>query len=172
MLEAGGMELVTDNRRKADEDNPKGYCEFERVKKLEKDKSWLPNAKGKVVKVISALLKHLPPEYSYRVIFMMRNMEEILSSQKQMLIRRGEPTDKVTDKDLAEMFRNHLRRVENWLDEQPNFKVLYIDYIEALNSPFDCSKRINAFLGNTLDDGKMGSIIDRNLYRQRRKNPE
>jgi hypothetical protein len=86
-----------------------------------------------------------------------------------MLIRRGEPTDKTSDQDLAEMFRNHIQRVRNWLDEQPNFEVLYIDYTDVLNSPFDCSKKINLFLGNTLDEEKMLGVVDKNLYRQRRK---
>ena len=63
MFEAGGLEPFTDNVRKADNDNPKGYYEFERVKKLEKNKTWLPEAKGKAVKIISMLLKHQPPEY-------------------------------------------------------------------------------------------------------------
>lgn len=169
MCEAGGLELLTDNKRKPDQDNPKGYYEFEQVKKLESNNFWLSNAKGKVVKVISALLKHLSPEYSYKIIFMMRNIEEILASQKQMLIRRGEPTDKVSDEELAEMYRNHLQRIKKWLDEQPNFEVLYVNYNEVLNSPLDCSKKINAFFGNKLDDGKMSSIVDTNLYRQSRK---
>ncbi len=65
MFEAGGLEPFVDNIRKADPDNPKGYYEFERVKQLENDKTWLPEARGKVVKVVSALLKHLPPKYVY-----------------------------------------------------------------------------------------------------------
>ena len=88
MLEAGGLPPLTDSLRVADDDNPKGYYEFERVKKMpEGDKSWVEDAQGKSVKVISALLEHLPPEYSYRVLFMQRKVEEILASQTQMLIR-------------------------------------------------------------------------------------
>ena len=96
MLDAGGMEILSDEVRKADEDNPKGYYEFEKVKELEKDASWMGQAAGKAVKIISALLMHLPEEYSYRIIFMRRKMEEILKSQEQMLIRRDEPTDDVS----------------------------------------------------------------------------
>jgi len=167
MLEAGGLEPLTDNKRTADEDNPKGYYEFERVKKLESDRSWLPYAKGKVVKIISALLKHLPSEYSCKVIFLLRNMDEILASQKQMLTRKGEPTDRVPDKDLAKMYHNHLRRIEKWLDKQPNFEILNINYNEVLKSPVEYSKKINEFLGYKLNDEKMASIVDTNLYRQR-----
>lgn len=89
MLEAGGMKILTDSQRTADEDNPKGYYEFELVKLIQRDKSWLPRAKGKVVKIISELLKNLPPDYQYKAIFMRRNLAEILAFQRQMLIRRG-----------------------------------------------------------------------------------
>src|SRR5262245_30589474 len=89
MLEAGGLDPVTDNIRTADEDNPKGYYELEKVMELKNDKSWVPDAKGKVIKVISALLQDLPGDHAYRVVFMQRNMHEVLASQRQMLIRRG-----------------------------------------------------------------------------------
>lgn len=172
MIAVGGLKPLTDNIRIADDDNPKGYYEFERVKKLENDKAWLPDAKGKVVKIISMLLKHLPLDYSYKVIFILRNMDEILASQKQMLIRRKEPTDKVSDNDLAKMYRNNLQTIKTWLDREPNFEVLYVKYNEVLNNPVDSCKKVNEFLGNTLDVAKMASIIDKNLYHQRTNNQE
>ena len=109
MLEAGGMEPVTDDLRTADEDNPKGYYEFERVKDLERDQAWLEDARGRFVKVISMLLRHLPSGHRYKIIFMRRKMEEILASQRQMLVRRGEWPDRVSDARMAEMFAKHLR---------------------------------------------------------------
>ena len=172
MIAVGGLKPLTDNIRITDDDNPKGYYEFERVKKLENDKAWLPDAKGKVVKIISMLLKHLPLDYSYKVIFILRNMDEILASQNQMLIRRKEPTDKVLDKDLAKMYRNHLQKIKTWLDREPNFEVLYVKYNEVLNNPVESCKKVNEFLGNTLDVAKMASIIDKNLYHQRTNNQE
>ena len=72
MLEAGGIELLIDRVRVADADNPKGYYEFERVKQIETDQAWLPEAQGKAVKMISALLRHLPADCRYRIIFMER----------------------------------------------------------------------------------------------------
>ena len=91
MLEAGGIPPLTDKIRTADDDNPKGYYEFERVKALDKgDTEWVVDAQGKTVKVISALLKHLPSGYPYRVVYIRRNMTEILASQRKMLLRRGE----------------------------------------------------------------------------------
>jgi hypothetical protein len=167
MLEAGGMPVLTDHFRTADEDNPKGYYEFERVKEIEHDSAWLPDAQGKVVKMIAALLRHLPAEYSYKVLFMRRNIDEVLSSQRQMLIRRGEPADTIADGKMAALFEKHVQRVEDWLDQQPNIDVLYIHYSDVLADPAEQAQRVNRFLDNALDAEKMAQVVDPNLYRQR-----
>lgn len=168
MLAAGGMSILTDEIREADVDNPKGYYEFERVKQLDKgDHEWLDDAQGKVVKIISALLEHLPPDQSYRVIFMQRQIEEILTSQKKMLVRRGEPTDRVSDEELARLFTKHLQNVQTWLQTQPNFQVLYVDYNQMIASPQPLVQQVNAFLGDVLDEERMLATVDPALYRNR-----
>jgi len=113
MLEAGGMELVVDNIRTADEDNPKGYYEDERVKDLAEteDKPWLREARGKVIKVVSSLLNHLPDDNRYKVVFMRRNLYEVLASQTKMLVRRDESSH-TEDEELLEMYKAHLGKVE------------------------------------------------------------
>jgi hypothetical protein len=168
MLEAGGLPPVTDELRAADEDNPKGYYEFERVKQMDQgDTSWVAGARGKVVKVISALLKHLPPGEQYRVVFVRRNMPEILASQRKMLIRRGEDPDKMDDAQMALLFEKHLRQIEEWLRTQPNFSVLYVHYSDVLARPQTHIEEINAFLGSSLDVAAMAETVDPALYRNR-----
>lgn len=168
MLAAGGVPAYTDNIRAADEDNPKGYYELERVKKMpDGDIDWLPEAKGKAVKVISALLEHLPAKYTYRVLFMQRKMEEVLASQKQMLIRSGKPTDTVSDEQLADMYAKHLVKVNAWLADQANFSVLDLDYNKMLDDPSKYADYVNNFLGGTLDVEAMVGVVDNRLYRQR-----
>ncbi len=168
MLEAGGLSLLTDHLRTPDEDNPKGYYEFERVKQLPKgDTAWLAEAEGKAVKVISALLEHLPPTYHYKVIFMNRNMQEVLASQRKMLIRRGEDPNKVSEEELARLFQKHLRKVKNWLRGQPNMEVLEIDYNAMIANPLPYVQRINAFLGGWLNEEAMIQVVDPTLYRNR-----
>jgi len=171
MLDAGGLSPLTDHIRSADEDNPQGYYEFERVKKLKEDRDWLPDAKGKAVKVISALLTRLPAGYEYRVIFMRRNMSEILASQRQMLIRRGEPADSVNDADMGALFARHLQQVEAWLAGQPNMRVLYVNYNELVKAPLAHAQRVNEFLGGRLDVARMAGAVDPNLHRQRSDRP-
>ena len=167
MLEAGGIAVLTDNVRQADDDNPKGYYEFERVKEIEHDKAWLPLAQGKVVKMVSVLLRHLPGEYQYKVIFMRRKMEEILASQRKMLIRRGEDPDAVSDEKIAEISRKHLQKVEKWLIEQMHIDVLYVRYSDVLADPRAQATRISHFLDGRVDPEKMAQAVDERLYRQR-----
>lgn len=167
MLEAGGLPALTDHIRTPDEDNPKGYYEFERVKQIEDDQAWLEDARGKAIKMIAALLKHLPPDYAYKVIFIRRSIQEILASQREMLVRRGEPTDTVSDEKLAGLFHKHVQRVEAWLATQQNIQVLYVDYSDILSDPMGQAKRINTFLGGNLDAAKMAEVVDPRLYRQR-----
>jgi len=172
MLAAGGLPVLTDEIRTADVDNPQGYYEFERVKQIETDQAWLEGARGKVVKMIAALLKHLPPDYDYQVIFVQRQMAEILASQRQMLIRRGEPTDAISDERMAALFQKHVERVQAWLAEQPNFDVLYVHYNRILEEPLPHARRINEFLGGGLDVERMAAVVEPTLYRQREPRKE
>jgi hypothetical protein len=170
ILEAGGLPPLTDNLRTADEDNPKGYYEFERVKQLPKgDVAWLPDAQSKVVKVIAALLPYLPSGYQYRVIFMQRAMPEVLASQKQMLIRRGEDPNKIPDDVIAKLFEKHLKQVNDWVSQQPNVARLDVNYNEMLKNPQPFIDQIAAFLGNRLDKIKMATVVDLDLHRQRKE---
>ena len=169
MLESTGLDILTDNLRSADENNPKGYYEFERVKQLKQgDFDWLPAAQGRVVKIISALLEYLPNRYQYKIIFMRRNMAEILSSQRQMLARDGKQDDAVPDDKMAELYENHLKKVEAWLEQQPNMSTLYISSNQILRDPEPDLNRINQFLGGNLDIKPMLKVVDQNLYRERR----
>lgn len=168
MLEAGGITPLTDHIRTANDDNPLGYYEFERVKKLKDgDTTWLPEAEGKAVKVIAALLTYLPPDYEYRVLFMRRKMEEILASQAKMLENRGEKSD-VEDTKMAELFERHVQKVRAWMNSQPNLLYLDVDYNTILADPLPQVRQINQFLGGKLDEENMAVVIDPSLYRQRK----
>ena len=168
MLEAGGLPVLTDTIREADQDNPKGYYEFERVKKLDKgDTAWLDGAVGKVVKVISALLKHLPPGYRYKVVFMQRDLAETLRSQHKMMVRRGTAKEDRDDAKMAALFTAHLKQVEGWLAKQTHFEVLYVSYNEILAGPEAYATQVNAFLGGGLNVEEMARVVDPDLYRNR-----
>lgn len=168
MLQAGGVPIVTDALRTADDDNPKGYFELEQVKRLSKgDVAWVSGAHGKAVKVISALLEHLPPSSNYKIVFMRRRLPEVLASQRKMLERRGEPTDTTTDAMMASIFEKHLTKIEGWLAAQPNVSVLYVPYHEVAEQPERHVDSIIRFLGLPLDRAKMLEAVDPSLYRNR-----
>lgn len=170
MLDAGGMPLVTDAAREADEDNPRGYFEDERVKALDRtaDRGWLRDCRGKAVKIISYLLKDLPDENFYQVVFMRRKLEEVVASQNKMLLRRGERADPSEDGATVERYTLHLRKVEFLLRESANFAALDVDYREALADPRGQARRVRSFLRRELDEDRMVAAVDPALYRNRR----
>jgi len=168
MLEVGGIPPLTDKIRTADDDNPKGYYEYERTKKLkEGDFAWLPEAEGRAVKVISALLSYLPPEYQYKVVFMQRALPEVLASQRKMLVNRDEDPDRVSDEELARLFEKHLAEVTGWLAQQPNISTHYLSYNKLVADPAPHIQDLDRFLPGFLDISPMGMVIDPALYRQR-----
>src|SRR5512135_2857617 len=167
MLAEGGLQVLTDSIRAADEDNPNGYFELEMVKQLsEGQKDWLANADHKLVKVISALLEHLPPENHYKVLFMERQIPEILASQQKMLARRNE-TSKISDAEMEAQFLEHLKVIKYWLARQPNMDVLYVDYNRMMADPNLYLQKIVDFVGLPLDTARMRSVPNEGLYRNR-----
>lgn len=171
MLEAGGITPMMDGIREADSDNPRGYYEFEQVKKLRTgDVEWLEDAAGKVVKVVATLLYDLPDAYTYRIVFMSRSMSEILASQRTMLTNRGEVVDDGLDREMARIFRGHLERLDSWLAERPNVTILNIDHYQLVSGGIsESTAEIDRFLGGGLDLASMASVVEPDLYRHRER---
>ncbi|MCB9831725.1 MAG: sulfotransferase family protein [Planctomycetes bacterium] len=167
MLHVGGLPVLSDGEREADEDNLGGYFELEAVKITEADASWVGEARGKVVKVIHHFLEFLPPDRRYRVLFMRRRLEEIIASQRQMLIRRGSGEGGPSDREMTVILRQELLRVMHWLKDRPNFAVLYVDYNELMSDPTATIASLQGFLGPGLDYARMAEVVDPTHYRQR-----
>ena len=169
-LEAGGMTLVIDGIRNPDDDNPKGYYEYERVKKLPQGEAdWLKSYQGKGIKIISALLTHLPEDYRYQVIFMERDIDEILASQQRMLERSGkEEENSVSEAVMRQSYIDHLDDVKSWLSEKEWIQTIYVSYNKILQNPENEMEKVAAFLNLELDVQRMVEIVDPGLYRQRK----
>lgn len=169
-LAAGGMQLLTDGEREADANNPKGYFEYERVKKLAHgDMDWLADARGKAVKIISALLFYLPSDYPYRVIFLERSLEEILASQTRMLERTGKHAEQTfSEEQIRASYQNHLIEVKSWLDDQENVKTLYVSYNETVLHPLLIFREVASFLDGLVDPTAMITVIDPKLHREKK----
>lgn len=166
MLHNGGIEIVTDRIRAADTDNPRGYCEFEQVKKVKTDSSWLPQMRGKAVKMVSQLLYDLPASERYRIVFMERDLDEVLASQEKMLERLGRtaaPRDQ-----MRKSFQLHLDRLRAWLANQAHMAVLSVRYDRLVEKPEDLVGPICEFLGRQLNADAMLEAIDPGLYRNRK----
>ena len=169
MLEAGGIAILTDAERAADIDNPKGYFEFERIKDLEKetDKSYLREGRGKALKAISFLLKHLPDENDYRVIFMRRDLDEVLDSQEKMIARLAQGDTSADREAMKEAYRNDIVRARLHCRGRVNFELVEVHYRAAIDDPATVARLVNDFLGGHLDEAAMRAAVDASLYRNR-----
>jgi hypothetical protein len=146
MIVAGGIAPVTDNLRAPDADNPRGYFEFERVKALRTDKAWLDDARGMVVKVIHMLVPELPDDRAYRVVFLERDLREVVKSQSTMLARSGKPGGGLPADRLISIYEQQLAQVFAWLEARPNFRVLRVRHADLIADAAREAARIAAFL--------------------------
>ena len=167
-LKNGGMEILSDNIRRADENNPKGYLEYEKVKTLPKENRWLLQADGKAVKIIAQLLRYIPLDARYKIIFMERDLDEILASQEKMLRRMGKSADG-NGALLKAAFTRQLGDIKAWLQKTPNIETLYLNYGETVKNPQPYMESLCAFLGVDLDVSAMTAGVDAALYREKRR---
>lgn len=167
MLQRGGLTVVTDGIRADDVNNPRGYLEWEQVKRIKTDASWLAETRGKAFKMVSQLLYNLPrnEHYAIVIVFMERHLDEVLSSQEKMLERSGR---KAAPRDsLKRAYTLHLTRLLAWLQRQAHMRVLPVSYNELIGHPAQEAARVCEFLGAPLHVGKMVSAVDASLYRNR-----
>ncbi|QNK77032.1 alkaline phosphatase family protein [Winogradskyella sp. PAMC22761] len=164
MLDKGGINALTDTNRKADASNPKGYLEYAPVMALHHDNSWLGEAQNKSLKVVAPLLKFLDPKYRYKVVFMTRDLNEVIKSQQKMI---GKDVDVFPVK-LYETYKKHLKQVETWKDREPSVELIYVDYKEALYDTVDVVKKVISFIGEeAMNEEQMKSCVDKTLYRNK-----
>jgi hypothetical protein len=169
MLAAGGVPILSDGERVADTDNPRGYCEWERIKQLPQDPSCIDEAEGKAVKVISQLLFAVPVGPTYRIIFMERPLAEVVASQAEMIRRRGTSGAAVPEAALIAGLRAHLNQVNAWLAQRSEILVRRQSYHDVLHDPASASESIRTFLDRELDVAAMAKQVDPSLYRNRAK---
>ena len=167
ILKAGGLEVMTDQQRTADEDNPEGYYEWEEIKRVGEDPTILAQADGKVIKVVSALIPSLPAIHRYRVIFMTRPISEVVASQTKMIERRGTRGANLPPEKLTETLERHRTTIRHGLGSAPNFEVLEVDYPRLIADPGTWAEKINEFLGGKLDIAAMAASVKPELHRHR-----
>ena len=171
MLAAGGMPIMSDESRAADTHNPRGYLEDRRVKSLESDNTWLAEAEGHALKVISLLLYELPTDLQFRIVFMRRDLDEVLRSQHRMLAADSNaPADAAPE--IRTHFERHLASLSAWFPRQSHLELLEIDYCRVVREPETAAASVAGFLKQELDLAAMASVVDPSLYRNRNSSSE
>jgi hypothetical protein len=167
MLDGGGVQVVTDHVRTADTDNPRGYYEYEQVKAIKRDTAWLPATRGKAFKMVSQLLYHLPSGESYRIIFMERDLDEVILSQEKMLLRLGRTP--APREGIQKAYAIHLERLHEWLGRQEHCAVLRVSYNDLVERPREEAERVGRFLCGRANVEGMVKAVDPSLYRNRKQ---
>jgi hypothetical protein len=167
MLQAGGVPLMNDGQRQADQDNPSGYFELEAVKRLNANADWLAGAMAKAVKIVVPLVFHLPARFKYRIIFMERDLDEVIASQTAMLQRMGRQP-MLAAEELKRAFERQLTRAREILTPNADRNIIFCQHRELLKHPRDIAVSIASFLGADLQIDAMVERVDPDLYRQRR----
>jgi tetratricopeptide (TPR) repeat protein len=179
ILEAAGIPPFTDGRRQADASNEKGYYEHEKAASLfsDPDKSWLKDARGAAIKIVVPLLAGLPPKLRhpdtgpeplhYRILFMEREMEEILQSQETMLRRLGKsPVTHEKATDIGKAYRQQERHGKSWCSGL-GAHAMSVSYHTLVHRPEEILPQLAAFLGATDKLDAMRACIDPTLHRAR-----
>lgn len=165
MIEAGGIPVLTDRARGADEDNPHGYYELEAVKQTRQDASWVAGAVGRAVKVVHLLLAELPAGPEYRVVLMNRDLEEVVASQAKMLARSGRRS--APPEVLKRVFAAQMQQARSWMASRAGLSVIEVSYRRVLEAPLEEASRIAGFLSIEGDPARMAGAVDPALYRNR-----
>jgi predicted AlkP superfamily phosphohydrolase/phosphomutase/tetratricopeptide (TPR) repeat protein len=171
MLAAAGIEPYHDDRREADEDNPRGYFEHEKATRLHQNASWVGEARGKTVKVVAHLLPYLPAGHEYRIVFMHRQLQEVTASQTAMLKRLGRKGGALDERKLARVYAGQLVRVEEWLKRAAEVHVLPVQYDQVLADPAEAARRLAAFLGTPFRADEAAAAVAPALRRQHQPGP-
>ena len=168
MLEAGGIAPLVDAARPPDAGNPRGYYELEAVKRLPAGAGWLARAPGRAVKVIHALAPRLPAAEGrcYRVLWMERDLDEVVRSQAALLARLGRaPADGLPDARVAEILGQQLARAARTLDARPDVTRIPVAHAALLRDPPAAAAAVARRLGGGLDAAAMARAVDPALYR-------
>ena len=163
MLEKGGSDLLIDGKREADVSNPKGYYEFEPVMSIHKNNQWLKDAKDKSVKIVAPLLKYLSHKYRYKIIFMTRDLNEVIKSQQVM---RGKDVDTLPVK-LLESYHKLLKTIDVFKNREAGVEMIYVNYKDLLENPSETLDQVISFVGEDLDKEAMIKCVDKSLYRNK-----
>lgn len=172
MLGAGGAPLLADDLRPADADNPRGYFEYEPLKRIRFNHDWVPQAEGKTFKLVSPLLEYLPTGLDYRVVLVERDLAEVVASQRAMLARTGRQGSKLSEAELIAAYERQQAVIGTVLATRRDFTVFHIEHRRILADPVGEVRRLAQFVSPIwpniqLDQPAMVAAVDPSLYRQR-----
>lgn len=167
MLYLGDMRVAFDNSRLADENNPCGYFELARGKIINRliDGAFdIESYKGYIIKVTAYGLKFLP-ESNYRIVYMRRNIDEVLKSMHKM----GANIDSEKDRML---FKKLDRFSLELMHSRDDMEYITVKHRDLIGNPRKEMEKVRHFLGEPLAVDAAVKAVDTSLYRNRSRSVE
>ncbi|MFM6935543.1 MAG: sulfotransferase domain-containing protein [Flavobacteriales bacterium] len=164
LCQAANDDIYCDAIRQEDINNPKGYFELEAVKGIVKDQSFLQNAEGKTIKIVAPLVTFIDLSFNYRVIFMLRDLDEVLSSQEKML---GKDQQDQREK-LKSVYQLHIEKSRKFLSAN-HIPFLEMEHRQLFLEPEQSLKQLIDFCEWDVTVEQLKKVIDGSLYRNRKE---
>jgi hypothetical protein len=162
VLDKAALPILQDGVRESDVSNPQGYYELEDVKNIVVDNSFLDNAGGKAVKIVAPLPIYMKTELSYKMVFMRRDIEEILRSQEKMLLK-----DQYSEREkFRTIYEFHLKKTYRFLNEN-NIPFIDVNYNELMANPLVSLGNVATFLELDASAESLAEVVNPELYRNR-----
>lgn len=161
--------MLSDGLRQPDEDNPRGYGEYEPAKQLQSDARWIERARGRAVKIVAPLVPALPAGVACRLILIERNLEEILDWQARMLARRGESLEDTPARRarLKEEYTRLVQTVKAMARTRLGIEILTLGSDAVPRDSRTAAEAIDRFLGGGLAVDAMAAQVKPELHSQR-----
>jgi tetratricopeptide (TPR) repeat protein len=131
---------------------------FEEIIRLKKDDKRIQEARNKATLVYLQHLNNLPAFFEYKVIFIDRDVHELLATQTKAKAKVKEGI--LPLKALAQ-FNEQLEKFNSWILSQPNVRSLTVEYNELLEHPTEYAEVIAEFLGRELQIDKMAEVLQK-----------
>jgi len=163
MLTSAGLETMIDDARPADDNNPLGFFEDKRVMGLANSCNWIPEARGKAIKVVAPLLKYLPEGERYRIIFMDRDLRSVVKSQRRMLERLGRKGSSLGEAELIEKYSEQIYEVERLIADRKDMEVIFVDYDQLIDNPKRAAKTVAVWIDKEELDDSMAAAVHSEL---------
>lgn len=162
ILSALDQDVFYDDERKSDASNPGGYFESQLVKGIPHGEISFLNEVESWVKITANYIPYICDNFSIKMIYMDRSLEEVARSQSKMI------DEGISDLERqVELLAEARERAFYFMRSRLNIDYHVVNYGELVRSPDDSVGALSRFLGGAGDCSRAVAVVDEKLYRNK-----